>query len=313
MKHISPIRHFFNRYTTFSDRLFIWLALICIAVGASLVLFNNLVLHYKLSSLVSAATQHISPAGFIFLSGLNTLFLFYGFYVRFESPWSSTFLSGIGFFYWCIFANVVLTNGIQIAPFPPIDPWLLKMDRLMGFSTSGMMAWTHNHPRIHHMLTDAYAYLAIELAAFPILLAIFNARKAMNVFYIAQLSSILVGSLIYFFFPTMAPSGIIHSPYFIHAQEDTSMRFYQLHHLLKPTSEDGGLIAFPSFHVVWSILLANVCRSKKILFYPVLIFNVIVIVSTVLLGWHYVTDVIGGFILAIASIKFANWCQRKTY
>ena len=67
------------------------------------------------------------------------------------------------------------------------------------------------------------------------------------------------------------------------------------------------MIAFPSFHVTWAILLTYACRAKKIFFYPVALYNLILIISTVLLGWHYAMDVIGGVVLAIAGIAAGEW------
>lgn len=95
---------------------------------------------------------------------------------------------------------MIMTNSIQSTPFPPIDPWLLKMDRLMGFSSSALMTWTHNHPHCRQIFNIAYAGLLFELLGIPILLTLFNGRKALSIFYIAQLSTMIIGSLIYFFF-----------------------------------------------------------------------------------------------------------------
>ncbi|MCX7125830.1 MAG: phosphatase PAP2 family protein, partial [Gammaproteobacteria bacterium] len=239
-------------------------------------------------------------------------FLFYGMYVKDESPRSSTFIWGLGLFFWCGLANMIMTNSIQSTPFPPIDPWLLKMDRLMGFSSSALMTWTHNHPHCRQIFNIAYAGLLFELLGIPILLTLFNGRKALSIFYIAQLSTMIIGSLIYFFFPTMAPSAVVHSPYFMHAEHDTSLRFYQIHHFLKVTSNDGGLIAFPSFHVLWAVLLTNTCRGEKRIFYPLACFNFILIISTVFLGWHYLSDVISGALLGVVGIYFGEWVYYRS-
>ncbi len=295
------------RYVTLPDYLFMGLVLLSITAGAGLIYLNHIDFHYHIVMLFAADVTTLSWLQLLLSFFMSFVFLFYGYSIRRESPRSSTFLCGLGLFYWCLLANMILVNSVQSTPFSPIDMWLLKADRMMGFNTSIMMAWTHNHPHIHKLFNIAYAGLVFELLGIPILLTIFNGRRSLEIFYIAQLSSMIVGSLIYYFWPTVAPSGIVHSPYFLHMQDDTSQRFYQIHHYLKPTSQDGGLIAFPSFHVIWAILLTNACRAKKIFFYPMVCFNIVVILSTVFLGWHYVTDVIGGFVVAIGAIWFAEW------
>jgi membrane-associated phospholipid phosphatase len=311
MKHHQPIRYFFSRYVTFFDRVFISLTVFSLIIASILFLLNKTDFHYNTVVLFATDISSLTWLQSFSTILLSLIFLFYGMYIRNESPWASTFIWGLGLFFWCMLANMLLVNSIQATPFSPIDPWLLKADRWMGINTSVLMEWTHNHPDFHKLFNFTYLALLFELIGIPMILTFFNGRKSLSVFYIAQLSTMIVGSLIYFFFPTMAPSGIVHSPYFSHAQDDTSLRFLQIHHFLKPTSTDGGLIAFPSFHVIWAILLVNACRAKKIFFYPILCFNIILIIATVFLGWHYVTDVISGVILALLGIAFGNWVYKK--
>lgn len=308
---IKFILHFFKYRTNRSDRVLMLLVLLNILFGTTFILLNNIAFHYPDTAILGISAKNWLPASNDFFwkaIGPSLLFFFYGIYIRSESPRAATFLWGIGFLPLCIFANMLFANGIQATPFPPIDPLLVKMDQMMGINTPALMTWTHNHPHIHHLFVNAYYSLIIELIGILLILTAFSARKPLTLFYLAQLSTILVGGLIYYFFPTMAPSGIFHHcPYFTETQKDTSLRFYELHHYLKVTvTKECGLIAFPSFHVAWAILLTNCFRDKKILFYPIAIWNAIIIVSTVFLGWHYFVDVIGGVILAIAGIVFAE-------
>lgn len=311
MEIIKSARYFFKQYTTFPDRVFLALIAYGFIFGVVLIFLNKLDFHFTTVLLFMTHIPSINWLKTIGLFIFGTIFLFYGMYIREESPRSSTFIWGLGLFFWSVFVNLVCTNGLQSTPFPPIDDTLVKIDQWIGINTPAIMAWTHNHPHIHHMLNTFYDILTLELLFIPIFLALFNARKAIGVFFIAELSSFFVGGAIYYFFPTMAPSGVFHSPYFSIAQHDTSLRFYQVHHFIQCTAADGGLIAFPSFHVIWAILLANACRAKKIFFYPMICLNIIIIASTVLLGWHYFADVIAGFILAFGGIIFAEWVCGK--
>ncbi|HLB56107.1 MAG TPA: phosphatase PAP2 family protein [Coxiellaceae bacterium] len=310
MKLMQPI-HFYKRYVTFIDKVFISLTVFSLIFGGIIFFLNAADFHYKMGALFDTSITSFSATQLICSISMSLFFLFYGMYIRNISPRSATFIWGMGAFYWVVLANMLVTNAVQATPFPPIDAWLVKIDRDMGFSTAALMAWTHNHPDLHHFFRTIYFSLGIELILVPILLTVFCARKSLSVFYIAEMSTMIIGSTIYFFFPTMAPSGIIHSPYFSHMQDDTSIRFYQLHHFLTPTSYDGGLIAFPSFHVIWAILLTYACRAKKIFLYPMAIYNFILIITTVFLGWHYLTDVIAGIILAAAGIIFAEWVYSR--
>lgn len=314
MPIIKSIQHFLKTCADKSDRTLLYLIALNLFFGAAFIVLNSMKFHYPEAVLFGMSTKNWVQAwsGFFWKAITpSLLFFFYGIYIRSESPRASTFLWGIGFFSLCVFTNMLIADAIQATPFPPIDPLLVKMDRFMGINTPALMTWTHNHPRIHHLFVNAYYSLLIELMGTLLILTVFSARKPLTIFYLAQLSTILIGALIYYFFPTMAPSGVFHCPYFTATQKDTSLRFYELHHFLKVTvTENCGLIAFPSFHVVWAILLTNCYRDIKILFYPVAIWNTVIIISTVFLGWHYFVDVIGGAVLAIAGIVFAERVYR---
>ncbi|MCX7121446.1 MAG: phosphatase PAP2 family protein [Gammaproteobacteria bacterium] len=307
---MKPIKKFWQEHTIFPDRVFLMLAAFGIIASATLMTVNQLYFHFTFTPLFATNIPLISLTSGFFSLAFSTFCLIYGITIQNEYPRSSTFIWGMGLFFWTIFINLVWASALQTTPFPPIDDTLVKIDQWMRISTTDLMAWTHTHPHIHHMLNFIYASIILELIFIPITLAIFNARKALGIFFIAQLFSFFIGGAIYYFFPTMAPSGVLHSPYFSLAEHDTSMRFYQVHHFLKVTSAKGGLIAFPSFHVVWVILLTYACVNKKIIFWPLLCYNLILIASTVFLGWHYATDVIGGFILGIGAIVFAEWVYR---
>lgn len=309
---MRPIRYFYDHYMTLADRVFILLVLLCIAIGSVVFALNALYFHYPIALLFATHITLSNRYAAAVLTALCLLFLFYGMYIRKESPWASAFIWGIGLFFWCVVANLILANAIQATPFKPIDAHLLSLDRDLDFHTAALMTWTHDHPIIHHLFKISYSLITIELMLIPGLITLFGARKSLSVFYIAQLSTLIVGCLIYYFWPTMAPSGIVHNPYFTHAQQDTSHRFWQIHHYEMPTTTKGGLIAFPSFHVIWAILFINACRSQKLLFYPVAIINTIIILSTVFLGWHYLADLISGIMIAIAGILFANWIDEKS-
>jgi membrane-associated phospholipid phosphatase len=89
------------------------------------------------------------------------------------------------------------------------------------------------------------------------------------------------------------------------------MKFYQVHHFQAVTTMLGGMIAFPSFHVAWSVLLAYAALPWKKAFPFVAFWNALVIVSTVLLGWHYLVDVPAGLALAIVALAAGELTHRR--
>ncbi|OGT51761.1 MAG: hypothetical protein A3E84_05150 [Gammaproteobacteria bacterium RIFCSPHIGHO2_12_FULL_42_13] len=310
---IRKIRVFLSHYTTFLDRLFILLVVLTLGFGFFFLGLNEFHSQYPAPTLFATQIHALTWAQSITFLAFSLLFLFYGIYIRKESPHAATFIWGMGLFAWGALSNIIIVNGVQSTPFPPIDAWLVKADAFFGINIAAMMAWSHEHPLFNRFFDLAYNSLGYELFLIPIGLAVFNKRRPLAIFFISYMISLLVGDLIYYFFPTMAPSGILHSPYFLEAQQHTSQRFYQVHHFLPITAKgDGGLIAFPSYHVIWAVLLTYTMIEKKLLFYPLVALNTLIIISTMFLGWHYFSDVISGIVLAIGSIGIAAWVYRKS-
>ncbi len=94
---------------------------------------------------------------------------------------------------------------------------------------------------------------------------------------------------------------MIDSPFFTEAQRATGIKFTQIHAHTKPDTFKGGMIAFPSFHVIWAWLCAFLIRDWPIAFGLLFILNTVVMLSCVLLGWHYILDIFGSILVIILA------------
>ncbi|PWY55329.1 hypothetical protein DGG96_12745 [Legionella qingyii] len=207
----------------------------------------------------------------------------------------------------CLIA--IATNAVQLTPFPIIDPLINTIEEHMDIHMEAILAWTHNHPQFKYILGVIYDSLTYQMSILP-LLVIFTCRfHLIREYYFYMLSTVLIGFAFYYFFPTTAPASIINSPFFSPEQIDTGLKFKQIHHYINPTTNEGGLIALPSFHAIWAILCVNLLREWPIPCILLFIINLLLIASCVLLGWHYLIDIIGGFIvllLSYYSLKYSS-------
>lgn len=227
-------------------------------------------------------------------------------YAKDKAPRIAFFTLTYTTYFWVILSFAVITNGMQYTPFPTIDHQLLRLDQIIGLNSIVLIQWTAKHLIIKKIFESAYAFLNMEMLMVPLLLPWFYTQKHVYQWFTMMLVAFLLGSLIYYFLPTAALTSVLQSHYFLTSEKATALKFYQIHHYLSVTTGDGGMIAFPSFHVVWAILLSYSLRGKKWLFYPFAVINFIVILSTLFLGWHYLMDVIGAIILVLITVVITN-------
>lgn len=216
-------------------------------------------------------------------------------------------------YYLIVTSMSLFLNGIQYTPFPTIDQTLGHWDLVLGINTPALLAWTAEHSWIKSLFIVSYNTTTTELFFLPMVLAILLLRRQLNEYLLSISISIIIGGMIYYFWPTAAPVSIFHSVNFLADQQATALKFYQIHHYIQPTTTQGGMIAFPSLHVVYAIVCTYVVRNKWWLFIPLAIINFITIVSTVMLGWHYLIDALGGIVLAIVSLLLVKFFITKVY
>ena len=81
--------------------------------------------------------------------------------------------------------------------------------------------------------------------------------------------------------------------------------------------DNQGLVVFPSFHTSLAVLCACAAWPLRILRYPLLALNLLIILSAPAIGGHYFIDIIAGIILAALTVSLPGhvlssvWRLRK--
>ncbi|USQ12603.1 phosphatase PAP2 family protein [Legionella lytica] len=203
------------------------------------------------------------------------------------------------------------TNAVQLTPFPIIDQYIVTLEARVGIDTSSIVSWTNAHPQFKALLSTIYDSLAYQMSIIP-LLVLFSCRfHLLREYYFLLLCTVLLGFAFYYFFPTAAPASIFNHALFDSSQIATGLKFSELHHHIVPTTNEGGLIALPSFHAIWAILCVNLLREWPIACIVLAVINVMLIASCVLLGWHYSTDILGSLIVLFISYFALKYCSHK--
>ncbi len=198
------------------------------------------------------------------------------------------------------------TNAVQLTPFPSIDQSVIELENYLHFPIESVLTWTNNHPKFKYLLGLTYDSLTYQMSILPLFVIFTCHFSLIREYYFYLLCTALIGFSVYYFFPTTAPASILNGALFSSSQIATGLKFQQIHQHIIPTTNDGGLIALPSFHTIWAILCINLVRDWNILWIILSVVNFFLIASCVLLGWHYITDIIGSFIVLLISYCFFN-------
>ncbi|MBI2786095.1 MAG: phosphatase PAP2 family protein [Legionella longbeachae] len=209
----------------------------------------------------------------------------------------------------CLIA--LATNAVQLTPFPTIDKSIVSLESHLHINMEAILTWTHNHPQLKYLLSIIYNSLPYQMSILPLLVIATCRFHLLREYYFLLFSTLLIGFTFYYFFPTTAPASIINSPFFLAEQIDTGLKFRQIHQYIIPTTNQGGLIALPSFHTIWAIMCVYLLREWAIPCALLMIINILLIASCVLLGWHYCTDLIAGVIVLLICYYFLKRCETK--
>lgn len=211
-------------------------------------------------------------------------------------------------------ANIALAffvSGLQFTPFPPIDAALQRWDQALHFDTAAVIAWTAAHPLLRRFLDLCYESTDVQVALAPLAAGFAFDRKRMRVYLYAFVYAFLLGGLFYYLFPSSGPATVYQSPHFAYVQQLTSAKFFWVHHRLPVTTMWGGMIAFPSFHVMWAVITTYAALPYRKLFWGIAALNILVVLSTLLLGWHYLVDVPSGILLGALALYAGEVTHRN--
>lgn len=202
------------------------------------------------------------------------------------------------------------SNAVQLTPFKPIDAQLLKMDKYLFIDMNAILAWINRYPNFKKLLEFIYDTLPYQMSILPLCVLATTRFYLLRDYYFLMLLTALIGFSLYYFFPSTAPASIIANPLFSSAQLATGYKFYQIHHHIQPTTNEGGLIAMPSFHAIWALLCVYLLKEWWIPCLLLFLFNLLLITSCVLLGWHYLVDIMGALILIAIACYFLILIKR---
>ena len=216
-----------------------------------------------------------------------------------------------------LLCGLVSCTGLRLG-FPLADGLLVRADALAGFDVSKVSSFVATSPAISSVLYFAYN-VSGPLCAAAIVWNLLSRDRlrfwqvaatlvvAMQVTAIASVMFPAQGASVALGLDVLQGSGL---PYGAGTYSATEfLHFYAGSDLLVTREDMHGIVCFPSFHTVMSLVILQGFANSP-LKWPALLWSALTIVSTVPMGGHYVIDLAGGVVVWIVSCRLATWACR---
>ncbi len=242
----------------------------------------------------------------------------WAFYGWLDPVTALTFLLSIGLFYglsgrdhrladaghygalWIAFSVVgsVFTYLTATLGMPLRDAELSRLDAAFGFDWFAWSTFVAAHRPLRFVLEIAYGTFLPQIIGSILYFAHTRRGDRNGELLCAGMVSLIITAVIAGFVPALAP-------YFPGPPDACTVALIGLREGAVARFVLGdlqGIIAIPSFHTIVALLLIYAHRPLARSFYPVLLLNVLMVISTPSQGHHYLVDIIAGIMVAVLSI-----------
>lgn len=302
-------RDFCKKYVTTYDYLLWSFYLFLFVFGLVLIIINSFLTQYP---------GFIQLQGnWLFIGPLSIIVVGFSCYVYKESPRVSLFVQTICYILLFCIIGMLFIYAVEFSPFDRVDATIIQWDHFFGIHVEDALIITEKY-HLRDFFSFAYNSIVYQMPFTPIIAALLGTRRTMQRFFLAIIMLFFMIAMIYYFFPTTAPASMLDSRLYTSAEHHTYLKFFNIHHYvvgIMSVIDDGGLVSFPSWHVASAFMMTYVVCDVMYLFVPILLFNVVTILSTIFLGYHYFSDVISALLLGVFSLyisyKLVAWSDRS--
>ena len=229
------------------------------------------------------------------------------------SQWSADI--GLAVRYWGYFFAISILGSLNgsllaSAAMPLVDSQLLAADRLIGFDWRATFFALHRNDTLLIALSVAYSTLAWQPVVLIGVLAIGPHHRIVRTFVLAWGLALAVTLAISPFTPALGNflyHGLAQADYpairvtaaWTFAENFAAMRSGSAQLITRDSLD--GLVTFPSFHTSGAVLLAMGWSAIRRASVPFCLLNAAMIVSAIVIGGHYLVDVLAGIVIAVAA------------
>ena len=186
--------------------------------------------------------------------------------------------------------------------FPLMDPYFSNIDVALGFDWVAWSRYVANHFYLNNFLDAVYKSPVYQIYFAVLFFSHSKRRSGAHELWFTAVISVLITSVVSAVLPALGTFyyykenlvAAIHIPDLLALRAGTLTTFEVLNL--------GGIITFPSFHMVLACLLCYPYRHYKKIFPAILLLNFLMMLSIPSHGGHYLVDMMGGLVVACVSI-----------
>jgi membrane-associated phospholipid phosphatase len=186
-----------------------------------------------------------------------------------------------------------------------IDPVLSHLDHLMGFDWNRWSRFVEGIPPLNLILHIAYGSLELQTVVAIIWLPLVKGGRRGYELVRQGVAAIALTCILFWLFPALGAVSQADWTADVMALRGTAGLDFSLLDLK-------GIISFPSFHTILAILFIYAFRGTH-LSVPAVALNLLMIISVLNVGDHYLTDVVAGAVVAAVSIVVVKWMATPDF
>lgn len=205
----------------------------------------------------------------------------------------------------------VITYAAMRLGMPLADTALIRMDAMLGFDWPAFVRWVDARPTIAVMLQHGYSAFSFQVLLLPMVLIAVGLQKRAYQFVLGFLLLCVLAAIVSVPFPS-------EGAYVAHGLDGKSLHHINSHFgyfflesfravreqdlFVLSSHNVGGIITFPSVHAAVAVLCAWAAWPSRLLRYPLLFVNILMFVSALTHGAHYLVDILAGGGIAVLAI-----------
>ncbi|HKI37714.1 MAG TPA: phosphatase PAP2 family protein [Gemmataceae bacterium] len=213
--------------------------------------------------------------------------------------------------FWAVLISNLLLLSMYVAArlsAQPCDAQLARIDAWLGVEVPDVLRLMEQVPAVGRVLEVCYGTLIFLMTLAIMVPPLCGRMASAKEFALSSVAAAAISLPLFAAFPALGPWS-----YYGYAPSSPQAESMQV--LLALKGDDGfvldlsdlnGVICLPSFHTILAVLSATALWSIPYLRWAAAALAVLIVLSTVATGWHYLVDVMAGLLVAPASVAAAR-------